>query len=80
MSRENLQEILAALVPFAQSQLEDLGHVPPVAASMDANGIGAQGVIVSPIRGAKGNREFLLHLRPGPAASLSANLAEVIAT
>jgi len=54
--------------------------VEAVAASMDANGIGAQGVIVSPIRGAKGNREFLLHLRPGPAAPLSANLAEVIAT
>lgn len=38
MSRENLQEILAALVPFARSQLEDLGHVPPVAASMDGAG------------------------------------------
>ena len=38
MSRENLQEILAALVPFAQSQLEDLGHVPPVAASLDGAG------------------------------------------
>ena len=38
MSRENLQEILAALVPFAQSQLEDLGHCPPVAASLDGTG------------------------------------------
>ena len=38
MSRENLQEILAALVPFAQSQLEDSGHCPPVAASLDGAG------------------------------------------
>jgi 23S rRNA (cytidine1920-2'-O)/16S rRNA (cytidine1409-2'-O)-methyltransferase len=54
--------------------------IEEVAASMDANGIGARGVIVSPIRGAKGNTEFLLHLRPGTSAPLSANLAEVTAT
>lgn len=38
MSRENLQDILAALVPFAKQQLEDLGHCPPIAASMDGSG------------------------------------------
>lgn len=54
--------------------------IEAVTASMEAKGIGAQGVVVSPIHGAKGNTEFLLHLRPGPAAPLSANLAEVTAT
>ncbi|MFV1958402.1 MAG: hypothetical protein ACC662_03205 [Planctomycetota bacterium] len=38
MSREKLQEILAALVPFARSQLEELGHCPPVAAGLDGAG------------------------------------------
>jgi len=38
MSRENLQEILAALVPFAQQQLDDTGTCPPLAASLDGSG------------------------------------------
>lgn len=40
--------------------------VETVIASLDTAGLGARGLISSPIRGAKGNREFLLHLRPGP--------------
>ena len=38
MSRENLQEILSALVPFAKQHLEDLGYCPPIAASLDGSG------------------------------------------
>ena len=59
MSRENLQEILAALVPFAQSQLEDLGHVPPVAASMD--GAGDIDLHMPPV-GVGGDTEHFLEL------------------
>ncbi len=33
---------------------------------LDASGLGTLAVIASPIRGAKGNREFLVHVRPGP--------------
>ncbi|MBU1227440.1 MAG: TlyA family RNA methyltransferase [Actinobacteria bacterium] len=50
-----------------------------VVAALDAVGVGARGVIESPIHGAKGNTEFLLHLKPGPAVDLSARLSEVIA-
>ena len=63
-------------------QLEYLGGaecVDAVAAAMDGVGIGALTVIRSPIRGAKGNTEFLVHLRRGPSRSLSARLAEVTA-
>ncbi len=38
MTRENLQEILAALVPFGKQQIEDRGACPPVAASLDGGG------------------------------------------
>ncbi len=51
--------------------------IESVAAGLDGAGLGARDVIASPIRGAKGNVEFLLHLRPGPSAPLSARLAEV---
>jgi 23S rRNA (cytidine1920-2'-O)/16S rRNA (cytidine1409-2'-O)-methyltransferase len=34
------------------------------------HGLGPRGVAASPLRGAKGNREFFLHLRPGDAAPL----------
>ncbi|MCJ7724937.1 MAG: TlyA family RNA methyltransferase [Acidimicrobiia bacterium] len=54
--------------------------VEAVANGMERAGVGARGVIVSPIHGAKGNTEFLLHLRPGPAAPISANLDEVTTT
>jgi 23S rRNA (cytidine1920-2'-O)/16S rRNA (cytidine1409-2'-O)-methyltransferase len=36
-----------------------------VAAAAEAAGLGVAGAIASPITGADGNREFLLHLRPG---------------
>jgi len=54
--------------------------VETVAAAMDGVGIGALAVIRSPIHGAKGNTEFLVHLRRGPSRSLSARLAEVTAS
>ena len=53
--------------------------IEAVAAALGTVGIGARDVIASPIHGAKGNFEFLLHLRPGPSAELSARLAEVTA-
>jgi 23S rRNA (cytidine1920-2'-O)/16S rRNA (cytidine1409-2'-O)-methyltransferase len=31
-------------------------------------GLAPQGVVASPLRGPKGNREFFLHLRPGAPA------------
>ncbi len=36
-----------------------------VAAAAEAAGLGVVGAVASPITGADGNREFLLHLRPG---------------
>ena len=45
--------------------------------ALGAVGLGAKGLVPSPIHGAKGNREFLLHLRPGTSADLSARLAVV---
>lgn len=43
-----------------------------VAAAAEAAGLGAQGVVPSPIRGARGNQEFLMWLVKGrPAAALS---------
>lgn len=49
------------------------------ATALDRAGLGALGLIRSPIEGAKGNREFLLHLRPGPSSELSGMLADVTA-
>jgi 23S rRNA (cytidine1920-2'-O)/16S rRNA (cytidine1409-2'-O)-methyltransferase len=37
-----------------------------VAAALDAVGIGLGGAVASPVTGAKGNREFLVHGTPGP--------------
>jgi 23S rRNA (cytidine1920-2'-O)/16S rRNA (cytidine1409-2'-O)-methyltransferase len=42
--------------------------VERVVACLDAQGLGAQGVIASPITGAKGNREYLLWARQGARA------------
>jgi len=53
--------------------------IETVAAALNARGIGARDVIESPIHGAKGNTEFLLHLGRGPSVDLSARLAEVTA-
>ncbi|MFT4040935.1 MAG: TlyA family RNA methyltransferase, partial [Thermomicrobiales bacterium] len=39
-----------------------------VIAAADALGLGLHGATASPLRGPAGNREFLIHLRPGPAA------------
>ncbi len=51
--------------------------IADAAAALDRAGLGARGLIASPIQGAKGNREFLLHLRRGTPADLSARLSEV---
>jgi 23S rRNA (cytidine1920-2'-O)/16S rRNA (cytidine1409-2'-O)-methyltransferase len=45
--------------------------VDGVAGALEAVGIGACGVIRSPIRGSKGNREFLLHARFGERRDLA---------
>ena len=38
MSRESLEAVLNALIPFAKVELERMGYVPPVAGSLDAAG------------------------------------------
>jgi len=38
MSRENLEQVLNALIPFAKVELERMGHVVPAAGSLDAMG------------------------------------------
>jgi len=48
--------------------------------ALEAEGVGAIDAIRSPIEGAKGNREFLVHLRYGPSADLSSRLADVISS
>ena len=53
--------------------------IEQVATALEATGLGVVHLTRSPIEGAKGNREFFLHLRPGPAADLSAKLFEVTA-
>ena len=51
-----------------------------VVASARAVGFGARDVIASPITGPEGNREFLLHLAPGPGcAEIGDRIAEVTA-
>jgi predicted rRNA methylase YqxC with S4 and FtsJ domains len=40
-----------------------------VIAAAAATGLGARAVIASPILGPEGNREFLLHLAPGPGCA-----------
>lgn len=51
--------------------------IEQVATALEAAGLGSVHLARSPIEGAKGNREFFLHLRPGPAADLSIDLVEV---
>lgn len=41
--------------------------IEAVAAGLDTAGIGVVGVVASPITGAAGNREFLVHARRGPS-------------
>jgi 23S rRNA (cytidine1920-2'-O)/16S rRNA (cytidine1409-2'-O)-methyltransferase len=51
-----------------------------VVASAATAGLGARAVIASPITGPEGNREFLLHLAPGPGcAEIADRIAEVSA-
>ena len=38
MSRENLEAVLNALIPFAKVELERMGRIPPVAGSLDGSG------------------------------------------
>ncbi len=50
-----------------------------VVASAADVGLGARAVIASPITGPEGNREFLLHLAPGPGcAEIADRIAEVV--
>lgn len=52
-----------------------------VAADARELGLGSRDVIASPITGADGNREFLLHLAAGPScADLQARIADVTGT
>lgn len=49
-----------------------------IVANAAAAGLGARAVIASPITGPEGNREFLLHLAPGPGcAEIADRIAEV---
>ena len=51
-----------------------------VVASAAALGLGSRDVIASPILGPEGNREFLLHLAPGPGcAEIDDRIAAVTA-
>ena len=46
-----------------------------------AHGLGTRAVIVSPITGPEGNREFLIDLAPGPGcAEIDERIAEVTGT
>jgi 23S rRNA (cytidine1920-2'-O)/16S rRNA (cytidine1409-2'-O)-methyltransferase len=45
-----------------------------VVAELAGNGIGVRAVLASPITGADGNREFLVHARHGPASVTAAEL------
>lgn len=51
--------------------------VGSVVAGLDAAGIGARAVVASPITGAAGNREFLLHARLGPSTLDPGTVVEV---
>jgi 23S rRNA (cytidine1920-2'-O)/16S rRNA (cytidine1409-2'-O)-methyltransferase len=51
-----------------------------VVGAAQVHGLGARAVVPSPILGPEGNREFLLHLQPGPScADIGRLLAEVAA-
>ena len=50
-----------------------------VAAAFEAAGLGARGVVPSPVTGAKGNREFLLWAQPG-APTIDAGLIDEVVT
>ena len=49
-----------------------------VAEALAAAGLGALGVVPSPVTGAKGNREFLLWARPGPPTIDAERIDEVV--
>jgi 23S rRNA (cytidine1920-2'-O)/16S rRNA (cytidine1409-2'-O)-methyltransferase len=51
-----------------------------IVATAQAIGLGTRAVIASPITGPEGNREFLVHLAPGPGcAEIDERIAEVTA-
>lgn len=52
--------------------------IETVMAAFEAEGLGACGVVASPIEGAKGNREFLLWVRHGPRTMQMIELDEVV--
>ena len=52
-----------------------------VIAQAREGGLGARAVIASPILGPEGNREFLLHLAPGPGcAEIDQRIGEAVAS
>jgi 23S rRNA (cytidine1920-2'-O)/16S rRNA (cytidine1409-2'-O)-methyltransferase len=58
--------------------LEVLGRT---VAAAQATGLGTRAVIASPLLGPQGNREFLVHLAPGPGcAGIGDRIAEAVAT
>ena len=49
-----------------------------VVAGLDAAGLGVHAVVASPLRGARGNVEFLAHGRRGPVTVTPAVLDEAV--
>jgi len=54
------------------------GAIDGVAARLDAEGIGLVSGVASPLRGAKGNREFLVWGRPGARQLQRADIEELV--
>jgi 23S rRNA (cytidine1920-2'-O)/16S rRNA (cytidine1409-2'-O)-methyltransferase len=50
-----------------------------VVAGLDSAGLGVDAVTPSPLRGADGNVEFLVHARRGPASVSDDTIADVVA-
>ncbi len=50
-----------------------------VVAGLDAAGLGVDAVTPSPLRGADGNVEFLVHARRGPASVADEGIADAVA-
>jgi 23S rRNA (cytidine1920-2'-O)/16S rRNA (cytidine1409-2'-O)-methyltransferase len=50
-----------------------------VVAGLGAAGLGVRGVVPSPLRGADGNVEFLVHARRGPATIALTDLDDAVA-
>lgn len=64
---------------IVRDPMAHLAALEDVVACLSARGVGAVGVVRSPVVGAKsGNTEFLLHARRGPVAVTGEALAEVV--